>query len=147
MKAFLFLATVIISFAATASIQFPTGYTRVDDEKMEDYKKALLISIKQNQDVITGCDPRWVNDTFNAVEDILKSDQSSQPLIIFNRYYEVNERLLHRLIFTTDASLKKVVQVDAEIYKMSEINQGDLGNPDFVEDYVLQGKWNCARQP
>ena len=138
--------TFVASLSAFASVQFPTGYSRVADEKMEDYRKALIEAVNANPDVLAACNASWISDTFQNAEDILKNDQSGQPLLIFNRYYEVAESIIQRLIFTTDPSLKKVTKVDAEIYKKMEVNQGDLANPIFVEDYVLQGQWNCAKK-
>lgn len=146
MKTLLVLLTLVLGFTASASVQYPNGYKLVSDEKMDDYKKAVVKALNENFNAIGGCDLRWVNDTLARVEDILLSETSAQPLLIYNSYYYgINDERMHRLIFTSDASLKKITKVEAEIYKKGEINQGDLSNPDFVEDYILQGKWNCAR--
>jgi hypothetical protein len=146
MKTLFVLLTLVIGLTASATTQIPAGYKRVDDDKMEDYKQAINMALTQNPSVITGCDGGWVSQVMTTVEDILLNDQSGQPLLIFNSYRNLNAELMDRLIFTTDASLKKVIQVDAEVYKLTEVNQGDLSNPDFVQDYVLQTKMNCVHK-
>ncbi len=112
---------------------------------MDDYKKAVDAALAKNPDVIKGCDGGWVQNTKMYVGDILIQDSSAQPLMIYNTYYFGSVPTMHRLVFETDATLKNIVKVDAEIYKLGEVNEGDLANPIMVEDYVLQGHWNCQK--
>jgi hypothetical protein len=146
MKALILFCSMVIASCAIASNQFPNGYTKVDELRMDDYKKAINSALAKTPDVISGCDARWVHDVKTYVGDILVQDQSAQPLLIYNTYFLGNVSTMHRLIFTTDVTLKNIVKVDAEIYKWGEINEGDLGNPIIVEDYVRQGLWNCQKR-
>jgi hypothetical protein len=134
MKALILFCLMVLGTFAMASNQFPAGYTKVDEERMEDYKKAVDAALAKNPDVITGCDARWVWDAKTYVGDILIQDQSAQPLLIYNTYFLGNVSTMYRLIFTTDVTLKNIVKVDAEIYKWGEINESDLSNPIIVED-------------
>ena len=113
---------------------------------MEDYKKAVLAALRSNPNATALCQVNFVFNTTQYVEDILVSNNSAQPLLIYNTYYEIDNATMHRLIFTTDASLKQITMVEAEIFQKGEVNQGDLSNPVLVEDYVSKGRWNCTKQ-
>ncbi len=134
-----------LSINCAASIQFPDGYTKVPEAKQEAYRKALSAALKENPTVAIDCDPQWMNDVFTIADDILLNKNSNQPLLIFNRYMTTGQdERLHRILFTTSSDLKHISQVSAEIYIKGEVNQGDLAHPVIVEDYVLQGQWNCT---
>jgi len=145
MKTVLMILTLVTGILASAGTQFPVGYTRVDNNKMDDYKTAVRSALAQNPNVIKGCADGWVYEATEYVEDILVNETSGQPLLMFNTYFDIEDAIMHRLVFTTDVTLKKVTQVEAEEYRMGEFNQGDLGHPDIVQDYVLLGRKNCAR--
>ncbi|MGZ5279989.1 MAG: hypothetical protein ACXWC9_08610 [Pseudobdellovibrionaceae bacterium] len=145
MKTVLMILTLVTGILASANTQFPAGYTRVDDAKMEDYKTAVRSALAQNPDVIKGCPDGWVYEATEYVVDILVNNISGQPLLMFNTYFDIEDAVMHRLVFTTDTTLKKITKVDAEEYRMGEVNQGDLSNPVIVQDYVLLGRKNCAR--
>lgn len=138
---------VMMAFALGLNAQATLpGYNKVPDDKIDQYKKAFRAAIQQNPDVITACDPQWVRNMFNFSSEVLVSTNNSQPLVLFNTYYPTAVESLHRLAFFTSADLKTLTKVHAEIYALEEVNTGDLANPVFVEDYVIKGRWDCARQ-
>jgi len=138
----LILVSLTLAFGLNAFASEP-GYKKVADERVYDYQKAIQAAIHQNPSVITGCDPQWVNNTFNYVHEILVNTENAQPLVLFNTFYN-GDLVMHRLAFFTDPSLKNLTKVHAETFRKGEVNQGDLANPVIVEDYLIQGRWDCA---
>lgn len=144
MKVLSLFFTIFYSFVVNASIQFPTNYTQVPDDKEDSYRKAIHQAFAANPKAVQACDTNWVYNTVNYAEDILVSKDPTKPLLILNSYYNIDQEVMQRLIITTDASMKSVTQVDAEYYMKEEVNTGDLSNPVFVIDYVLKNRTSCT---
>lgn len=143
MKHILFAICLMFSSFALA-LDLP-GYTKAPEEKINDYRKALWASFAKNPDTVNGCDSRWLQTTMDFVSEVWVNSTSAQPLLVTSSFYQ-GGNLMHRLVIVTTPDLKTVTQVFAEIYEMGEVNKGDLANPIIVDDYVIKGKWSCARK-
>jgi hypothetical protein len=142
----LFITLVLgLSFFAQASVQYPDGYSKVADERMDDYKKAIRLALSQNPGVIANsCSQSWIYNVIEYAGDILVSDTAIQPLLVFNAFYDVGNSSIHRMVVTTDDSLQNITAINIEVYRMEEVNTGDLANPLFTEGYVLKSYHSCT---
>lgn len=145
MKSVLISLALVFTALASHADTVP-GYTKVPQNKVEDYRRAILASITQNPTSVSACDPRWVHQTIDFLDEILVSDNSTQPLLLVNTHYAVNDGVLHRMVIVTTPDLKQIIQVLAEIYVMGEVNKGDLAHPVIAHDYILQSRTNCAQE-
>jgi hypothetical protein len=147
MKAvFVSFVMVLVSFISHAS-SVPAGYTKVPESRHEDYQKAIYQALAQNPSVIVQCDQAWVYNTIQTLDEVLVNSKSAQPLLIVNSFYPIDERILYRLVISTGPDLKSISNVTAEVYKMGDVNTGDLAHPVIVEDYVLQSRVVCTPAP
>jgi hypothetical protein len=139
-----FFALILLFSTGVWASDLP-GYTMAPEEKINDYRKALWTSFANNPDTVNGCDPKWLRQTMDYIEEVWVNSTSGQPLLVTNSFYQ-GRTLMHRMLIATTPDLKTITQVFAEVYEMGEVNKGDLANPIIVEDYVIKGKWSCSRK-
>ncbi len=135
----------IVMMALLAQANPPNGYSKVPEERIEDYKKAFVSALSQNQKLIQYCNFNWVNQVLEYTDEVLVNNKSTTPLLKFNWHNGyTGTPYLHSLVVSTAADKKTLTQVVAEVYKMGETNSGDLANPVIVEDYILESQINCS---
>jgi hypothetical protein len=144
MKKLLVTLAMILS-AGWAQAELPAGYSKVPSSKVNEYNKAVRAAIAQNPQVIQNCNADWINYVLTQTDEILVQSQSAQPLLLMDAYDQTQfNEVLARMEITTDASLKVITKVVAEVYRMGEVNKGDLAHPVIVQDYVLQNRTSCT---
>jgi len=89
---------------------------------------------------------RYIVDYIQNSESGKVEQDGHQPILIFNREFSENPKSKYTVIVTSNSNFKSVTAVKLEELTLSQVNKGDLLNPEFSEEYVVTASLEC-RQP
>ena len=123
--------------------------TTIIGQELEKYKRAVL-----NVDRFQENCPFDGKTNEGLLQKVIINDAESleiidgkQPLLVFtvlsaSEEIEANN-FKNEVIIMTDSSHMAIHAIEARNYKMTEVNHGDLENPNFSNELVLFGKAKC----
>lgn len=131
---------VILSSSAWAS------YQEIPQDRLESYKKATVLAGQKSG--LSKCNVSGYlehNDVqyYITMATSGRIDSSgSQPILLFEQQAS-GKKYLATIISTSDYKL--LVSVKVEEFIWSDINRGDLQNPQIEKGFVLSGSGECVK--
>ena len=116
---------------------------------MEKYKKAVLdVDRFQEKCLIDGKIKEFLRQKeIIDFADSLEIIDGKQTLLVFtllpNNLQPRSDNFKMEAIITIDSSHKAILAIEARHYKMTEVNHGDLENPNLSRELVLYGTAKC----
>lgn len=139
MKTKFFYSTLIaMVISSTAFAEFRA----IPQAQLEAYKKAVALATQQSS--INNCKESG-NLTDRALGEYVQEAESgkvdvdgNQPILIFERHFPtVSMNLKSITTITSTADYKRLRSIKVEELLLSDVNTGDLKNPNIVKEYIV----------